>query len=60
MQTLKYTTVVSDDQYNDYCKILEELVDKEETEAINDEIELLTLLIEKWDEEHIHLENRIQ
>lgn len=50
--TLKYTIIKSGSQYNEYCNILEDLVDKEETDAINDEIDLLTLLIEKWDEEH--------
>ncbi|HUI32950.1 MAG TPA: helix-turn-helix domain-containing protein, partial [Dysgonamonadaceae bacterium] len=45
-------TVIKDiDQYTNYCDILEELLlqDKRETE---EEVELLTLLIEKWDDEH--------
>ncbi len=49
---LKYTVIKSKSQYYDYCRILEELVDKEESNSIEDEIDLLTLLIEKWDEEH--------
>jgi HTH-type transcriptional regulator/antitoxin HigA len=52
MPTQKYTVIKTASQYNQYCRILEELVDKEETQAINAEIDLLTLLIEKWDEEH--------
>ena len=51
-ETLKYTIIKNEFQYNEYCRILEELVNKEQTEAINDEVDLLTLLIEKWDEEH--------
>lgn len=39
------------DQYTNYCDTLEELLlqDKRETE---EEVELLTLPIEKWDDEH--------
>lgn len=51
--TLKYTVIKNKTQYKQYCKILEEVLDnRSESKAINDEIELLTLLIEKWDEEH--------
>lgn len=51
MKTLKYTVIKDIDQYTNYCDILEELLleDKRETE---EEVELLTLLIEKWDDEH--------
>lgn len=51
MKTLKYTIIKNKTQYNTYCEMLEDfiLLDKEET---RDEIELLTLLIEKWDEEN--------
>ncbi len=49
METLKYTIIKSEKQYNSYCKTLEELIIYDGN--IN-EIELLTLLIEKWDEEH--------
>jgi len=52
LEVLKYTVIKNKSQYYDYCKVLEELLDKKETQAINDEIDLLTLLIEKWDEEH--------
>ena len=39
-------------QYDQYCKVLEALVPNNTTKPIADEIEMLTLLIEKWDEEH--------
>ena len=52
METLKYKVIVNDQQYNRYCSILEELVFlKHKTIAIKEEIALLTLLIEKYDEQ---------
>ena len=51
METLKYKVIVSDKQYDKYCKTLEDLVSVK-TKANKDEIALLTLLIEKYDEEH--------
>ena len=51
MEILKYTVIKTEEQYNDYCKILENLLSKA-SPALDDEIELLTLLIEKWDAEH--------
>ena len=48
---LKYKVIKSDKQYYNYCNILEGLVDQ--AKKVNEEeIELLTLLIEKWDDEH--------
>lgn len=53
MNQLKYTIIKSKRQYNAYCKILEDLVfQKAKSARIQDEIELLTLLIENWDQEH--------
>ena len=49
METLKYTVIKSQEQYDQYCNILEDLVSKDSNQ---EEIDLLTLLIEKWDEEH--------
>lgn len=50
---LKYTVIKSKGQYRQYCKKLEELLDGGSREkAIKNEIELLTLLIEKWDAAH--------
>jgi HTH-type transcriptional regulator / antitoxin HigA len=52
METLQYTIIKNDKQYNKYCTSLELLNDKnKKTKSIKDEIELLTLLIEKYDEE---------
>ena len=51
MKTLKYTIIKTDKQYNEYCNILEKLLHQDE-KALSDEIELLTLLVEKWDTEH--------
>ncbi|MDZ7772192.1 MAG: helix-turn-helix domain-containing protein [Balneolaceae bacterium] len=48
--TLKYTVIQSEEQYEEYCQILEKLVFGEEYADRRDEIELLTLLIENWDE----------
>ncbi len=53
METLKYKIIKSKTQYKEYCKTLEELVDSNsKSKAATDEIGLLTLLIEKWDEDH--------
>jgi len=51
MKTLKYTVIKDVEQYKKYCGILEELI-LNENKANKDEIELLTILIEKWDNEH--------
>jgi HTH-type transcriptional regulator/antitoxin HigA len=53
MEILQYKIIKTDAQYNRYCDLLESLVDHgKKTKAIQDEIELLTLLIEKYDSEH--------
>ena len=54
METLKYTLIKSKEQYETYCNILEELI-IQDINASKDEIDLLTLLIEKWDNEHTTL-----
>ncbi|MCK4406474.1 MAG: helix-turn-helix domain-containing protein [Bacteroidales bacterium] len=51
MNYLKYTIIKTGKQYNEYCNALEELLVQDKN-ALSDEIELLTLLIEKWDAEH--------
>ncbi len=51
MKELKYRVIKTKKQYNDYCNTLEELVFSHNTD-VQDEIELLTLLIETWDTEH--------
>jgi HTH-type transcriptional regulator / antitoxin HigA len=51
METLKYKVIKTDSQYDHYCDLLEVLVSaRRKSSAIQDEIELLTLLIEKYDE----------
>jgi HTH-type transcriptional regulator/antitoxin HigA len=50
METLKYKIIKDKDTYFKYCETLEELVISENKNA-QDEIELLSLLIEKWDNE---------
>jgi HTH-type transcriptional regulator/antitoxin HigA len=52
METLKYKLIKSEDQYREYCNVLEALVADKGADNVEDEIELLTMLIEKWDEEH--------
>jgi len=53
MNTLQYTIIKTKSQYNQYCKTLEGLVTlTKKTKQQQDVIDLLTLLIEKWDEEH--------
>ena len=53
MEVLKYKVIGSKAQYKEYCKILENLVfATPRSKNLNDEIDLLTLLIEKWDAEH--------
>jgi HTH-type transcriptional regulator/antitoxin HigA len=52
---MKYTIIKSKAQYKQYCIQLETLLEKStkiKSKPIQDEIELLTLLIKKWDEEH--------
>lgn len=51
MKHLEYTIIKNKEQYNKYCNILEDLVINE-NESLLDEIELLNLLIEKWDNEN--------
>ncbi len=53
METLKFKIIKSKAQYKEYCKTLEEIImSTSKTKSIKDEIELLTFLIEKYDEEH--------
>ena len=51
MKSLKYTIIKSESQYDEYCNILEGLLLKDDM-GNEDEIELLTFLIEKWDSEN--------
>src|SRR6056297_2699837 len=51
MTKLKYTVIKDFKQYEKYCEILEKLILHDDNES-QEEVELLTLLIEKWDVEH--------
>jgi HTH-type transcriptional regulator/antitoxin HigA len=53
MDPLPYKVIKSLKQYKEYCNILETLVtSSKKTKTHQDTIDLLTLLIEKWDEAH--------
>lgn len=57
MEELKYTGIKNRIQYNKYCEILEGLIFSGK-ESEMDEIELLELLIEKWDNEQYSLSHK--
>jgi len=58
MKNLKYTVIKLETQYNLYCDTLAILLESKETnQGLRDEIELLTLLIEKWDSEHSYFKD---
>lgn len=48
---IKYIVIRNKSQYNEYCNQLETLLTQENAEQFQDEIDLLTLLIEKYDED---------
>lgn len=52
MADLKYKVIKSEEQYYKYCDLLEEMVFSDRADELQDEIELLTLLIESWDREN--------
>ena len=53
MEPIPFKVIKSLKQYKDYCNALEELVmARKKTRNHQDAIDLLTLLIEKWDEDH--------
>ena len=56
MTKLKYSVIKTDEQYFKYCNIIKKLVFSNNP-SFEDEIELLTLLIEKWDEDHNTLDD---
>jgi HTH-type transcriptional regulator/antitoxin HigA len=50
---MKYKVINTKTLYNEYCNTLQELVfSGVKNKEIQDEIDLLTVLIEKWDAEH--------
>lgn len=52
METLIYKVIKTEEQYDEYCDKLESLLKDENSDRVQDEIDLLTLLIETWDHEH--------
>ena len=51
VQQLKYKVIRNETQYNSYCDLLENMLSlKRKTKTVQDEIDLLTLLIENYDE----------
>ena len=53
---MKITIIKSVTQYKEYCDALEKLLEKDgNSKDFQDEMELLTLLIERWDAEHTTL-----
>lgn len=52
MEKLTYTVIKSEDQYFEYCNLLEEIDFSDNADEREDEIELLMLLIKTWDAEH--------
>ena len=55
METLKYKIIKTEEQYSDYCSRLEVLLSSNKTDQ--DEVEMLTFLIEKWDQDHNSFED---
>jgi HTH-type transcriptional regulator/antitoxin HigA len=53
---LKYSVIKSEEQYYKYIQILKKLV-IQECEEKEDEIELLELLIDRWEDQHITYED---
>jgi len=46
---MEYTIIKTKKQYNEYCERVWELANKKPTEAIEDEMELIELLMDKWE-----------
>lgn len=56
MMKTQYTVIKTKEQYYEYCRIVKEFV-FQDNELYEDEIELLELLIEKWDQDHNTLDD---
>lgn len=55
MAKLRFTVIKSDKQYKQYSDILEDMVMSDSADKYTDEIELLTLLLETYDNEQLKL-----
>lgn len=51
MEVLKFTIIKNKKQYDEYCDFIENLIELDDNK-VQDEIDLLSLLIGKWDDEH--------
>jgi HTH-type transcriptional regulator/antitoxin HigA len=61
MTALKYKVIKSKRQYHEYSDIRKELLSAGvKTKALQEEIELLAVLIEKWDNDHSFEENSFE
>ncbi len=57
MEKLKYTVIKNKTQYKEYCALLKTLVfTQKKSKQVKEEIELLTVLINVWQNEHTKLE----
>lgn len=53
MEALKYKVIKSREQYDEYCQLVEHLASQDAvTPDVEEEMELLTVLIEKYDQEN--------
>jgi HTH-type transcriptional regulator/antitoxin HigA len=58
MEELKYTVINNEEQYEEYCDRIYNLLHLEKpSKSEEDEIDLLALLIEKWEDEHTTIED---
>lgn len=59
MEPIRYTIIKTDGQYNLYCKRLETILfSPPDDQDYADDVELLTMLIERWDDEHYPLQQQ--
>ncbi|MGV3602448.1 MAG: helix-turn-helix domain-containing protein [Dyadobacter fermentans] len=52
MDTLRYKVIRNFEQYNNYCNELIQMLESENPDQYEEEIDLLTVLIEHYDAEH--------
>jgi HTH-type transcriptional regulator/antitoxin HigA len=58
MADLKYTVIKNRRQYDEYCRIIDHLLELDRaTRQQEEEVKLLTVLIEKWDADHNQLKH---
>ncbi|GGM73845.1 hypothetical protein GCM10010967_01840 [Dyadobacter beijingensis] len=52
METLRYKVIRNSEQYNNYCNELIQMLESANSDQYEEEIDLLTVLIEHYDAEH--------